>query len=251
MRKAVVAGIDYYAGLPLLFGCVSDALSVRRVLERHADGRVNFEVKEMLGTDPKTSASRNKLREMARWLFADDPEVALFYFAGHGHSEAAGGYLCASDCRTGDDGLLMAELITIANQSRARNKIVILDCCHSGAVAADPLAPIGRQGSELTEGMTILTASTAEQYASESSGTGVFTGLLVDALDGAAGNLLGDVTPGSVYAHIDQSLGAWEQRPVFKTNVKTFVSLRTVQAPLVLTDLQRIAEFCLFRILSG
>jgi hypothetical protein len=91
--------------------------------------------------------------------------------------------------------------------------------------------------------MTILTASTDEQYASEQNGSGVFTTLLVDALSGAAGNLVGDVTPGSVYAHIDQSLGPWEQRPVFKTNVKTFVSLRKVQPPIALSDLQRITEF--------
>jgi hypothetical protein len=71
----------------------------------------------------------------------------------------------------------------------------------------------------------------------------VFTGLFVDALGGAAANLVGAVTPGSVYAHIDQSLGSWQQRPVFKTNVKSFVSLRTVQAPIPLADLQRITEF--------
>ncbi len=71
----------------------------------------------------------------------------------------------------------------------------------------------------------------------------MFTGLLVDALGGAAANLIGEVTPGSVYAHIDQSLGTWSQRPVFKTNVKTFISLRQVQPPLALADLQRIADF--------
>lgn len=37
---------------------------------------------------------------------------------------------------------------------------------------------------------------------------------------------LGDVTPGSIYAYIDRSLGGWEQRPVFKANIKRFVSLR-------------------------
>ena len=58
-----------------------------------------------------------------------------------------------------------------------------------------------------------------------------------------AANLLGDISPGSVYAYIDQSLGAWEQRPVFKTNVKSFVSLRKVQPSVQLADLQRIAEF--------
>ena len=48
---------------------------------------------------------------------------------------------------------------------------------------------------------------------------------------------------GSVYAHIDQSLGAWEQRPVFKTNVKQFVSLRKVCPPIPISDLRRIIEF--------
>src|SRR6201999_342265 len=89
----------------------------------------------------------------------------------------------------------------------------------------------------------ILTASTAQQYAMEvaGGGAGVFTTLLVDALAGAAANLVGDVTPGSVYAHIDQSLGPWAQRPVFKTNVKTFVSLRKAAAPIPLADLQALA----------
>ena len=70
--------------------------------------------------------------------------------------------------------------------------------------------------ADLKEGTTILTASTADQYATEKNGAGVFTTLLVDALNGAACNLVGDVTPGSVYAHIDQSLGPWDQRPVFR-----------------------------------
>ena len=57
-------------------------------------------------------------------------------------------------------------------------------------------------------------------------------------MDTAAANLVGDITPGSVYAHIDQSLGPWAQRPVFKTNVKTFVSLRQTGPPIALADLQ-------------
>ena len=66
---------------------------------------------------------------------------------------------------------------------------------------------------------------------------------MIDALNGSAANLTGDITPGSIYAHIDQSLGAWEQRPVFKTNVKQFVSLRKVTPPISISDLRRIAEF--------
>src|SRR5690606_35022377 len=72
---------------------------------------------------------------------------------------------------------------------------------------------------------------------------GVFTTLFVDALSGSAANLTGDITPGSVYAHIDQSLGAWEQRPVFKTNVRQFVSLRKSTPAIAIEDLRRITEF--------
>lgn len=64
--------------------------------------------------------------------------------------------------------------------------------------------------------------------------------MLVDALSGSAANLTGDITPGSIYAHIDQSLGAWEQRPVFKTNVKQFVSLRKSSPSISIEDLRKI-----------
>jgi hypothetical protein len=130
--------------------------------------------------------------------------------------------------------------MVFANESGARNKVIILDSCHSGVAG---YSATHKNTAELTDGMTILTASTAEQYASEKNGSGVFTSLFVDALGGAAANLVGDVTPGSVYAHVDQSLGPWAQRPVFKTNVKTFVSLRKVPPPIPLAELRRIVEF--------
>src|SRR5699024_1915062 len=119
------------------------------------------------------------------------------------------------------------------------NKVIVLDSCHSG-IAGD--LPIGNNLANLSEGLTVLTASTKEQYASEENGRGVFTSLFVDALYGSAANLTGDITPGSVYAHIDQSLGAWEQRPVFKTNVKRFVSLRSTTPPIPTEELRLITK---------
>lgn len=240
MKKALVVGIDDYAKISGLHGCVNDAHSVKNVLERNSDGTVNFDVRMFTSSGPADHITRFALRENLKELFAGDSDIALFYFAGHGHIEAAGGYLLTSDSETGDDGVALNDVLTFANKSRARNKIVILDSCHSG-IAGTP--PSSSQYADLSEGLTILTASTAEQYATEENGTGIFTGLLVDGLNGAAGNLVGDVTPGSVYAHIDQSLGAWEQRPVFKTNVKSFVSLRRVQPSIDISDLRRITEF--------
>lgn len=240
MRKSLVVGIDYYTSVSPLHGCVNDAHSVKAVLERHADGAVNFSVKLLTGTGSANTVSRLELKDAVKDLFSGDAETALFYFAGHGFIEVTGGYLITSERQSGDDGLSLNDVLVLANGSTARNKVIVLDSCHSGIAGAS--ANHKAYSAELAEGITILTASTAEQYATEKNGSGVFTSLFVDALSGAGANLVGDVTPGSVYAHIDQSLGPWEQRPVFKTNVKSFVSLRRVQPPIALSDLQRLSE---------
>lgn len=238
MRIALVVGINYYEHGGHLYGCVNDAHSVKAVLERNDGGSVNFDCRLLTGTGPTETVKRGQLKDQISELFKADAEIALFYFAGHGHIEATGGYLLTSEVSRGDEGVSLSEILTIANNSPAKNKIIILDSCHSG-IAGTP--PEVSQLASLSEGMTVLTASTKDQYASEENGRGVFTTLLVDALNGSAANLTGDVTPGSIYAHIDQSLGAWEQRPVFKTNVKKFVSLRNTAPAISIDDLRQIA----------
>jgi len=242
MRKALIVGIDYYEHITGLSGCVNDARAVKGILERHADNTVNFaNPRLMTSSSSLKPISRKDLKDAVRELFSDDSEIALFYFAGHGYIEATGGYLCATETRNGDDGLALAEVMTLANESPAKNKVIILDSCHGGIAGTNP----GKTFAEISDGITILTASTATQYAMETpgGGSGVFTTLLVDALGGSAANLLGDVTPGSVYAHVDQSLGPWGgQRPVFKTNVKSFVSLRTATPPIALEDIQSLTK---------
>ncbi len=240
MRIALIVGINHYEHGGSLHGCVNDAHEVKAVLERHDDGAVNFDCRLLTGTGPTESVSRGALRDKIEQLFKVDADIALLYFAGHGHIEATGGYLLASDSRRGDEGVSLSEVLTFANNSPAKNKIIILDSCHSGIAGTPPNA---EQLASLTEGLTVLTASTKDQYATEENGRGVFTTLLVDALNGSAANLTGDITPGSVYAHIDQSLGAWEQRPVFKTNVKQFVSLRKSAPAIGIDELRRINEF--------
>jgi hypothetical protein len=197
--------------------------------------------KLIVGNGPSGIVSRTDLRNAVHHLFSDDAEIALFYFAGHGYIDETGGFLCGGDCNSGHDGLSLHDVTTFAIGSRAKNKIIILDSCHGGITGDRPTTP---GIAEVKEGMTILTASTADQSAYEVEGgsAGLFTNLLINALGGEAANLVGEVTPGGVYAHIDQSLGPWAQRPVFKTNVKTFVSLRKVEPALPLADLRRIAD---------
>lgn len=240
MRIALIVGINFYRHGNPLFGCVDDAKAVKAVLERHEGGAVNFDCKLLTATGPSNSVNRNGLKDRIKDLFTADAEIALFYFAGHGHIEATGGYLLATDSSRGDEGISLSYILTLANGSPARNKLIILDSCHSG-IAGTP--PSVEQLATLSEGLTILTASTKDQYANEKDGRGIFTSLFVDALYGGAANLTGDISPGSIYAHIDQSLGGWEQRPVFKTNVKQFVSLRRITPPISTSDLRLLIEF--------
>jgi hypothetical protein len=239
-RKALIVGIDHYEHSSPLYGCVNDAHAVNSALERHSDGTVNFATKLLTGTGETSPVQRRELRKAIADLFSGEDDIALFYFAGHGYIEQVGGFLICTDSADGDDGLSLNELVAMANASKAKNRIIVLDSCHSG-IAGN--SKINDEHTTINIGVTILTASTMMQYAAEKDGSGLFTTLFGDALNGGAANLLGEVTPGAVYAHIDQSLGPWDQRPMFKTNVTTFTSLKKVQPPIALDTLKRLYKY--------
>lgn len=241
MKKALCVGIDCYEHIEDLHGCVNDANSVKAALERNGDGTLNFEIKIMCATSETSYIKRSELRDAIENLFKSESEIAVLYYSGHGSFDALGGYLCTSEIERPDEGLSLNDVMGIVSQSKARNKIIILDSCFCGAIANPIEMP---NCSILHNGTTILAACGASEYASEENGHGIFTSLLVEALYGGAMNLLGEVSPGSIYSYIDQSLGAWdEQRPLFKANINSFVSLRKNAPPISISELRRLIEF--------
>lgn len=218
MRKALVIGIDNYPKAPLS-GCVNDASAVAELLRANGDGSPNFDVS--LQTNVATKA---QLRGMVEDLFSGDADVALFYFSGHGSDQ---GYIITPDFQRNDMGISMSDLLAKANGSRCKNKIIILDCCFSGQLGENPVTQSNE--STLGEGVTIMAASSRDETAKEQNGHGLFTNLFLQSLRGSAADITGRITPAGVYAFIDQSLGAWQQRPVFKTNISQFVSIREIE----------------------
>ena len=77
----------------------------------------------------------------------------------------------------------------------------------------------------------------------EVNGHGLFTSLLLEALSGGAADITGHITPGGIYAYIDKALGPWEQRPVFKTNVTRFTSLRNVIPQVDISTVRKICTY--------
>ncbi|HKM13354.1 MAG TPA: caspase family protein [Candidatus Methanomethylophilaceae archaeon] len=232
-RKALVVGIDDYPG-SRLYGCVSDANIIAKLLEKNYDGTPNFDV--VLKTDIETKA---ELMKAIKETFKSDVDCALFFFSGHGFVDSVSGYIVTPDYVEGDMGLSMSEITKIVNVSKCKNRIVILDCCHSGNMGNMDTGEI----TTIKEGVTILSACRSGEYAIEFDGRGLFTSLLSNALEGEASTLMGDVTPGAIYALVDRSLGPWDQRPVFKTNVSSFISLRKTSPPISRDVLSKITDY--------
>ena len=151
-------------------------------------------------------------------LFSTPAEVALFYFSGHGTEENnLDGYLVTPDASQYREGVAMGEVLALATQSPVHEIVVIIDCCNSGHLGSLPV--VDNQKSILREGISVLTASRSNEPAVEKAGRGLFTALVCDALDGGASDVLGTVSAASVYAYVDQALGAWDQRPLLKAHV--------------------------------
>jgi hypothetical protein len=232
MRRSLCVGIDHYAFGPLQ-GCVSDAEGMARMLAQHEDGSPNFDCRTLVSVQKAKKAeqvTRARLREALTELFHDKAEVALFYFSGHGTENDLDGYLVTQDASKYDEGVAMGEVLDQANKSRADEVVVVLDCCSAGNLGSPPA--IDNQKALLREGVSILTASRGDQVSVEVNGGGLFTSLVVDALGGGAADLLGDVTVPAIYAYVEAALGAWDQRPLFKSHVSKLIPLRVCEPAL-------------------
>ncbi|MCK1793442.1 caspase family protein [Pseudomonas violetae] len=237
MRKGLFIGINNYHYVSSLNGCNNDAMAMASVLKTNANGDPNF--KNVVLTSAEDCLSREKIENQIRELFSGDCNVALLYFAGHGayDQDADEGMLLPQDYKTGKDGIRISDILNWASKAtKIKNKVLILDCCQAGS--AGEVRALRSETSMVGEGMTILTACKKEEPAMEGANHGVFTGLLLQALHGGAANILGKITPGSLYSFVDNALDAWEQRPVFKTNVSQFISLREV-SPLIPKEILR------------
>lgn len=246
MKKALVIGIDDYASPNELTGCVNDAVEIAAMLEKHGDGSPNFEVKRLLSNDGTVTCE--KMHDKIVELFSGDAEVAVLYFAGHGivNDNTHAGHLIATDGQRPNWGVALSDIIQLANDAypKITSSVIILDSCQSGQLAQS--AMVNRGGgapSTIGDGVTILTACHRDQQATEDGEHGKFTSILLDGMSGAASDILGRVTPAALYAYVDQTLGNWGQRPIYKANVQKFITLREVPSKIDKAILRNLPSY--------
>ena len=238
MKKALLIGINDYPEGNELYGCVEDINLVKAAIELNGDNTPNFAVKMM--QNAKTS---NEVMDAIHKLFEGNGDISLLYFSGHGYVNNTGAEIVMpkdiEDSTQYYKGIQMSTIMEIVNNSQVRNKIIILDCCHSGNMGKYALKD---SGSILNTGVSILAACREDEVALERGGHGIFTELLCSALNGGAADYCGNITIGGVYAYIDRSLGPWDQRPIFKTNITEFVSLRKVEPQVELSNIRELTN---------
>lgn len=245
-RRALVVGVNHYDNYGpemQLKGAIPDAKRVATLLSRHHNDDPNYDC-ITLTSAPDAPVTRERLRGALDQLFRGTNDEVLFYFSGHGTVTNTGGYIVTQDAKDRDIGISMDELLTLANQAAEQETIIILDSCMSGAMG-NPRSIQGDgpyQKSLLGSNVSILAASRENEASIESGEHGLFTTLLIDALDGLAANILGNITLPTIYAHIEGALGPWDQRPIYKTYMTKVSVIRKAQPPIDLVELRRLVE---------
>lgn len=165
-------------------------------------------------------------------------ELTLLYFTGHGVKDDDG-HLYLAMANTRRDSLmftaLAAEQVDRAMAGCAsRQKVLVLDCCYSGAFPSGKLAKAGTDVHTLERfqgrGRAVLTASDATQYSFEgdevvgSAARSVFTRHLVAGLRDGGADLDGDgdVTVDELYSYVHEHVVAEmpRQRPKHQSDVE-------------------------------
>lgn len=213
VSRALVIGIDKYKAASPLSYAVSDAVSIKDLLVS------NFEFLESdvtLLTD-EDATRQSVLRAFHRFTNDDvglDDRLVVF-FAGHGHTRTGSrgeiGYLVPHDADMADFSTFIRwdELTRNADLIRAKHVLFIMDACYGG------LALVRATGAGSTRFLKdmmlrtsrqVLTAGKADEVVSDSGGPipnhSVFTGHLIEALQGKAATSDGVLTASAVMSYV-------------------------------------------------
>lgn len=193
---ALVVGIAGYQnpGVPKLMFSERDAQDIFNVLISPEGGNFHRENVHLLIGSKATLA--NLRHELAEWLpsRAKDNDRVLIYFAGHGFVFQGHGYLAPYDIdprNIKQTGYPMDELgATIGSKIRAKDKILLTDSCHSGAIRPEDSQDINHTLIDLHKSLFSLTASRDREVSYEGKnwggGHGIFTYYVVRGLEGEA-----------------------------------------------------------------
>lgn len=196
---AVVAGVANYEHMPALRYTDDDAYQFYAFLKSPEGGALPDGQLKVLVDD---NATRDNLLAAMRSTFrqADENDVVLFYFSGHGIE----GAFVPVDFDGYSHRLEHAEIRYILEQCHARQKLVLGDACHSGSLiggqftpdllaakaptVGDMLSKYYKAFEDCESGTALFMSSKGAEVSLEDTGlrSGVFSHFLIRGLKGEA-----------------------------------------------------------------
>jgi len=198
-RWALIIGVGQYAREPEVRYAINDVQLIESALissgDFHRDQMLTLSDSQPPSFQPTLD---NLNQQIPRWLSNAGPDDSVFvYFSGHGVSDSAGnGVLCPSgfdQSSSQSTGLPLAQLRRWISDCNAKQKLLVLDCCHAGTARAIGVRPKVDTNKLLTEfqgvtGLVTLASCGANELSFEDDQRrqGVFTSHVAQAIRGAA-----------------------------------------------------------------
>lgn len=191
------------------------------------------------------NANKDEMLEAIEVFFNDAgiEDHLFFYYSGHGYPDTNNNlYLCARNTRThllGSSAVPDREINSMAENSRARKFIFVLDCCHSGGFKGGASGLTLAQGS----GRCLITSCASDQLSADAaaeSGASTFTHHLALALTSGEVDTDGDgvVLTSEIFKYVQPRVYAATKQTVQWTMDKTFGEAAIARVP----PRQRAAE---------
>jgi hypothetical protein len=218
-RVALIIAMDQYKSLPKLAAPTRDANTLKEVLENKDIGRYDVKVisnKDHAETIEKISGFCSEGIEPG--------DLLLIYYSGHGIiDDRKRLYLTAIDTEREKNklkvnGISSTIIREILHDCRARKKILILDCCFSGAISEEMdknyyLEKYFPDDFEGERGLCFLTASSEiepayEREDGDSEKVSLFTDILVRGLKSGDADANGDydITIDELFSYIEKEI---------------------------------------------
>ncbi|WP_282781497.1 caspase family protein [Phaeodactylibacter xiamenensis] len=188
---AVIIGAATYSYMPTLRYTDDDAYQLYAFLKSPQGGAIpDNQMRLLIDED----ATYRNIKEAMRTTFmrADENDVILFYFSGHGLQ----GFFMPVDYDGYHNKLMHEDIKFMLENSRAKHKVVLADACHSGSLlarrggAAGDLSRLYKAFEDTKGGLALMMSSKGEEYSLEDGGlrSGIFSHFMVRGLKGEADN---------------------------------------------------------------
>jgi hypothetical protein len=217
-RKALIIGINKYQKASPLCHATNDADAMAEILKT----KFNFPIENIILLKDDVATKDNIIQRFNDFTQSntDPDDKLLIFFAGHGHTITGNrgevGFLVPVDGTSAKTSTLIrwGELTNTAELIKAKHILFIMDACYSGlAITRAPAVGSRRFLKDMCQRYSrqVITAGKADESVADAGGPlkghSIFTGHLLQGLNGEAASKGGIITANGTMAYVYEKVG--------------------------------------------